>query len=85
MRGSFVQNGDVDKGNFTYEVPIKEGTIVRETLAEIREQAAESFFWYRKPSDKFPDWIGTVGGEPVQGMEVSLELAKMRVLEGWRV
>lgn len=80
MKGSFRE---LPNGNLRYSIPIREGSAIHSTLGEIRKKNDGRYFWYRKTSDFAPDWIGSIEGNSPQGTEDTLELAKMRMLQGW--
>jgi|GEM_PF-4561573 len=85
MKGEFKTINDK---LIRYQASIKEGSSIRATLGEIRKKNDNRFFWYRKKATignavLFKDWIGEINGNSPQGTEKTLELAKMRILEGW--
>ena len=85
MKGQFRE---INENVITYQVPIKEGSGVRTILGEIKKKNDGRYFWYRKnakgiSANLFPNWIGQINGQPVQGVEDTIALAKQRILEGW--
>ena len=80
MKGEFRPTVN---GGLMYCVFLKAGSRLHSSLGEIRKKNDNRYFWYRKQSDFVKDWIHEVNGNIAQGTEETLELAKMRILEGW--
>jgi len=82
MKGEFraADDGKVIR----YRVPIRDVSAIVEILGEIRKKNDGRYTWYRSASKYFPNWISEIDGKITQGVEVSIELAKLRMLEGWK-